>query len=169
MRKSPKAPWFASLDEVRARGAIAGFGEETPHRFLSNFTGPVEMYGIAFPAVEYAFVAAKLAPPQNHAARDAWKSEINSIIALPHPSQARSAGRRLKLRPDWHARNDEGLELREWVLLNLIRRKFAAPAFGEKLLASEKAMLIEFIRTDLPAPGCAKIKSNHVVVTFVPV
>jgi hypothetical protein len=27
----------------------------------------------------------------------------------------------------------------------------------------------EFSRTDLPAPGCAKIRSNQVVVRFVPV
>src|SRR5690606_15635251 len=26
-----------------------------------------------------------------------------------------------------------------------------------------------FIKTDLPPPGCAKIRSNHVVVTLVPV
>ena len=26
-----------------------------------------------------------------------------------------------------------------------------------------------FIKTDLPPPGCAKTRSNHVVVTFVPV
>jgi len=80
MTTPPRWP-FADFGDAAFAGAITGFDGE--HRFLSNFVGTVEMYGIPFRSLEAAFVAAKFATPPEGVARH-WLVEV--ARKMPHLS-----------------------------------------------------------------------------------
>src|SRR5690348_4795118 len=62
------------------------------NRFLSNFWPAEVIYeGITYPTAEHAYQAAKTLDPEQR----------KKIAALKTPSEAKTAGRSLKLRDDW--------------------------------------------------------------------
>lgn len=95
--------------------------------FLSNFwPSPIEWEGVAYPTVEHAFQAAKTLDP----AKRRW------IAALPYPADAKSAGQRVALRPDWE-------EVKTAIMAELLRLKFADPGLRALLLGTGDSALIE--------------------------
>lgn len=95
-------------------------------RFLSNFAhSPLEYEGIPYLNVEAAFQAQKT---MDMAERRAF-SELN-------PSEAKRKGRHVQLRPDWE-------EVKESIMLDLIRIKFSDPKLKQKLVMTQHATLIE--------------------------
>jgi ribA/ribD-fused uncharacterized protein len=105
--------------------AITEFDHDTA--FLSNFApSPVVWEGVAFPTVEHAFQAAKTLDPV----------ERRRIAALPHPADAKAAGRRVALRPDWEAVKTD-------IMAALLALKFSDPQLRAQLLATGEADLIE--------------------------
>lgn len=100
-----------------------------PHSFLSNFYPSVIVYGDAtgpWITVEHAFAAAKTT---DRAIRE-------RIRRMSTPGQAKAAGRSLILRPDWEAVKDA-------VMLDLLRLKFAIPTLNTLLLRTHPHALIE--------------------------
>lgn len=105
---------------------IESFSAE--YRFLSNFwPADVEFEGAPYPSVEHAYQAAKTLDP----------AERRRIAALPTPAEAKRAGRRLALRPDW--------EIAKFAVMEqCVRYKFTHHAdLREKLLATGDAELVE--------------------------
>ncbi len=95
--------------------------------FLSNFySSPVQFQGQTFPTVEHAFQAAKT---QDQAERDA-------ILRCSTPGRAKKKGRQVRLRPDWE-------EVKEGVMLGLLRQKFRNRALQNELLITGDGQLIE--------------------------
>ena len=98
-----------------------------PYEFLSNFwPSPLEWEGVAYPTVEHAFQAAKTLD----GAKRRW------IAALPYPADAKAAGQRVDLRPDWEA-------VKTGIMAELLRLKFADPDLRDQLLATGAAELVE--------------------------
>ena len=96
------------------------------YRFLSNFWPcEIEFEGLYFPSVEHAYVAAKTLDP-----------EIRKQFTSGSPGQVKRAGRLLKLRPDWD-------QVRERVMLELLREKFGFEPLKSKLLATGERPLVE--------------------------
>ena len=97
------------------------------YRFLSNFyEAPVAYNGLAYSNNEAAFQAQKAMDP-----------EVRKKIAAMGPSEAKRAGRRVALRPDWERVKDQ-------LMLDIVREKFAQnPDLAEKLLATGDAELVE--------------------------
>lgn len=100
------------------------FGE---HRFLSNFWAAPVMYdGMLFPNNEAAFQAAKCIEP----------ADREPFTAMP-PNEAKRAGRRVALRPDWE-------DVKLAVMEAVVRDKFSRnPTLGRKLLATGDKELVE--------------------------
>lgn len=95
--------------------------------FLSNFAPcKINMMGITFPTLEYAFQAAKT--------KDA--SKRRHIALLMTPGKAKRAGRELSLRSDW---NLVRVNVMEW----LLRQKFSQEPFKSQLIATGERELIE--------------------------
>ncbi len=100
---------------------------EGPHEFLSNFwPGSVEWEGVAYPTVEHAFQAAKTLDTEKRR----W------IAALPYPADAKAAGQRLELRPDWET-------VKTAIMADLVRLKFADPDLRARLRATGAAEIVE--------------------------
>lgn len=98
-----------------------------PYRWLSNFWHvPIEMDNMIYPSVEHAYQAAKTFDV----------SARMSIQALLKPGDAKRAGRKVDIRPDW-----ERVKLD--VMLSLLRNKFLDKTLRVKLLDTGDAMLIE--------------------------
>lgn len=96
------------------------------HAFLSNFHPvPVVFEGLEFPSVEHAYQAAKTVDP-------AERQRFLTGTA----AQAKRAGRKVTLRPDW-------AEVRLGVMERLVRQKFRRPELRELLLATGEAELVE--------------------------
>jgi ribA/ribD-fused uncharacterized protein len=96
-------------------------------RFLSNFfPSPVEFEGLTYPTVEHAFQAAKTL---NRAERERMRQ-------LASPGEAKRAGRRLTLRPDWE-------EIKLALMEQLVRQKFADAALRARLLKTWPRPLVE--------------------------
>lgn len=96
-------------------------------RFLSNFHScVVKVNDWTFPTLEHAYQAAKSENPHDWA----------YIRALSSPGQAKGAGRRLKMRPDW---DDIKIE----VMRELIEIKFSNPQLRQLLVNTGDAQLIE--------------------------
>lgn len=95
--------------------------------YLSNFHKcRVEFEGMVYPSVEHAFQAAKNPDP-----------EYRSLIAAAgSPVTTKRMGKKTQLRPDWE-------EVKEGIMLELLRSKFSDPVLREKLLATGDAELIE--------------------------
>lgn len=104
---------------------IDSFSKE--YEFLSNFYSQEITYdGIKYPTNEHAFQAAKTLDLE----------ERKVISSLPTPGQAKRAGRRVSLRPDWE-------EVKFDVMKEIVILKFINPALKEKLLATGDSELIE--------------------------
>ena len=104
-----------------------------PYAFLSNFfESPIEILidGRLYVAktVEHAFQAAKVIQYHN--------DEAVEIISAPTPGKAKRLGRRCHMRPDWD-------QVKDTVMLSLLRKKFADPVLAEKLLATGDEELVE--------------------------
>ncbi|MBK8631935.1 MAG: NADAR family protein [Sphingomonadales bacterium] len=106
-------------------GAIAGFFGD--YRFLSNFwLAPVPMYGATYPSVEHAYQAAK----------SSSADERLAMLRAAGSAAAKALGRRVTLRPDWEAAKTH-------FMLALVRRKFADPVLGNRLIATGHAAIFE--------------------------
>ena len=97
------------------------------YAFLSNFSpSEIEYEGIIYPTVEHAFQAAKTMD----------MAERQRIANLSTPGEAKRAGRRVALRPDWETIKDD-------VMYNCLCAKFKIPELREKLIATRKEWLVE--------------------------
>ena len=98
-----------------------------PHRFLSNFyPAPLVWEGRYFPTAEHAYQAAKC-----RRSDEAWK-----IQEAPGPGVAKRLGRKIELRADWD-------EVKERVMLEIVRAKFENADLRRRLIATGNAELIE--------------------------
>lgn len=98
-----------------------------PHRFLSNFyPARVRYGGVVFATTEHAYQAAKTCD----------RNEAMRISLLAKPGDAKRVGKTLALRPDWE-------QVKEPVMLELLRLKFALPNLRAMLLATGDAWLEE--------------------------
>lgn len=97
-------------------------------RFLSNFwPSPVTLGKITFPTAEHAYQASKTL---DQGARLA-------IAGLDTPGQAKRAGQKLQLRPDWE-------RAKKRVMLLVVLAKFMdSPDLIRRLVATEEAYLEE--------------------------
>ncbi len=98
------------------------------YRFLSNFWPATIVYeGVKYSTTEHAYQAAKSLDP---VIREA-------ISFLPYPSQAKKAGKGIKVRADWE-------EVKLQVMLDVLRLKFNSSEFLRlRLLATAPQELIE--------------------------
>ena len=110
--------------------AVPGITRFTgPHAFLSNFHPSVVYIGdnIAYPTAEHAFQAYKTSD----------MSQRIRIAQLPTPGEAKGAGRRVDLRPDWE-------QIKKQAMLRIVMAKFAHdPGLAAELCATGKAPLLE--------------------------
>ena len=98
-----------------------------PHRFLSNFyPAPLVWEGKYWPTAEHAYQAAKC-----RRSDQAWR-----IQEAPSPGAAKKMGRNVELRADWE-------EVKESVMLSIVRAKFENAYLRRLLLATGRAELIE--------------------------
>lgn len=96
-------------------------------RFLSNFSPSIIKYeGIEYPTIEHAFQAAKTLDV----------SLRQRIAEFKTPGESKRLGRQLKLRSDWE-------QVKDGIMLELVRLKFAIPELRDKLLLTGDAILIE--------------------------
>ncbi len=109
-----------------ASNVISSFKGE--HRFLSNFyPSPIRYGGYEYPTVEHAYQASKTLD----------LSEREMVRLQLTPGMAKSAGRRVTMRPDWERHK---VVFMEFFLLE----KFGDHLeLGTKLLATGDAELIE--------------------------
>lgn len=100
---------------------------QNEYRFLSNFyPSEVHLDGAVYPSVEAAFQAAKCLDPA-----------LRKPFETMNPSQAKRAGRRVDLRPDWD-------QVRIAVMTELVKDKFTRHAgLQTRLLATGNAELLE--------------------------
>ena len=97
------------------------------YAFLSNFYESPSTDGTSiFPTVEHYFQAAKTDTMQDYLA----------IARAKTPGESKRLGRRVHLRSDWE-------QVKDQVMLDALRKKFAIPELREKLLATGDANLIE--------------------------
>ena len=95
--------------------------------FLSNFyPSLIAVDGIMFPTVEHLFQAAKTVS----------LVEREKIAAAATPGQAKRLGRNVILCDNWE-------EIKDDVMLNALRLKFAILSLREKLLATGNEELVE--------------------------
>ena len=95
--------------------------------FLSNFYGASVFYdGLWYQNSEAAFQSAKTLDP-----------EMRKKFTAASPSQAKSMGRMVNLRPDWE-------QVKDGIMLEILRSKFApGTKCAERLLATGSLRLIE--------------------------
>lgn len=94
--------------------------------FLSNFYACLIDYeGQRYPSVEHAYQAAKTLDAEQR----------REIACAPSPGQAKRAGSRVTLRPDWEA-------IRAGVMSELLEKKFRDPELKTRLLATGDATLV---------------------------
>ncbi len=105
--------------------AISSFSGK--NRFLSNFwLCRVTFEGVEYDSTEHAYQAAKTVSEELRE----W------VRTAPSPGQAKKRAYRLTLRPDWD-------DVKEHVMLALLREKFKDPELRAKLLATGDAELVE--------------------------
>ena len=99
---------------------------EGEHRFLSNFW-PCDLWfeGLIYPSVEHAYVAAKTLDP-----------EIRKQFTHGSAGTVKRAGRLLQHRPGWY-------QVRESIMLSLLRSKFGREPLKSRLLKTGERPLIE--------------------------
>ena len=98
------------------------------YRWLSNFwPSPVLLDGLLYPTVEHAYQAAKTVLP----------NERTLIGSLATPGQAKRAGRKVTMRPDW-----EGMKID--IMTRLVEKKFLYhDALRIKLILTGDEKLVE--------------------------
>lgn len=97
------------------------------HSFMSNFYfSTVKYKGEVYKTVEHAFQAAKTANDE----------ERKHVQGAGTPGEAKKRGRKVELRSDWE-------EVKDDVMLELLRIKFSSEDMRDKLLATGTAKLIE--------------------------
>lgn len=106
--------------------AIKSFSGQ--YRFLSNFyPAKIVAQGKTWPSTEHLFQASKSTDPRD------WE-RIRSLLT---PSQAKRAGRNLKLRPEWDQKKIQ-------FMYKIVKMKFDQhPPLKKLLLATGKEELIE--------------------------
>jgi ribA/ribD-fused uncharacterized protein len=107
--------------ELTTPDRIWGFRGD--YRWLSNFY-PVRVKGQR--SVEHAYVAAKSTDPDFPLL----------IAATSSAGHAKRLGRKTKIRPDWH-------QVKEEVMLELLRLKFQDPHFAKLLLDTGNREIVE--------------------------
>jgi len=96
-------------------------------RWLSNFAeAPVVHDGVEYPTTEHAYQAAKTTD---------W-AERDAIHQCATPGRAKRMGREITMRPDWD-------DVKEAVMLDLTRQKYALPEYRERLLATGDREIVE--------------------------
>lgn len=96
------------------------------YHFLSNFyETPVCVYGIKYPNAEAAFQAQKCVLPEE---AEAFKTMS--------PQMAKRYGRMVQLKPNWE-------QIKDSVMLTVVRAKFKNPVLKDLLLNTGAAELIE--------------------------
>lgn len=113
--------------DFRVMEGITDFTGE--YAFLSNFwLAPVMMPdAITYPSGEHAFQAQKTT----------YTRERQRIAALPAPGEAKGAGRRVQLRPDWE-------RIKKQVMLRVVLAKFCHdPELARLLCETGPAPLAE--------------------------
>lgn len=97
------------------------------YRWLSNYSGsPITVDEITYPTVEHAFQAMKTSDV----------TEKRKIAAVNNPALAKQMGRAVKLREDWE-------EVKNQVMLDILRLKFSDPDLAKLLAATGDAKLAE--------------------------
>lgn len=98
------------------------------YRFLSNFWNhPVTYENATYPNNEAAFQAAKCAHP----------AQKKMFETMYNPGEAKRAGRRVQLRPDWE-------DVKVDIMTEIVRAKFAPGTdLAKKLLDTGDAELVE--------------------------
>jgi len=100
------------------------------NEFLSNFYPcSIESEGLIYKTTEHAFQAAKTS--------DIAKRE--EIRDADTAGKAKRLGRKVDLRKDWE-------EVKDDIMLTVLREKFKQQDLREKLLATENAVLVESTR-----------------------
>lgn len=104
-----------------------------PYAFLSNFAGcSIELDGEEYDSVEHAFQAAKTLD----------ENERYIVRSAIWPRDAKRAGRRVTLRPDWE-------QIKVEVMWSLVWQKFTRPDrrgrnyFADRLLDTQLEVLVE--------------------------
>jgi N-glycosidase YbiA len=116
------------------------------HRFLSNFW-PVEIHlgGLIFPTLEHAYQACKTLDP----------AERRMIASLATPGQAKRAGKKLTMAPDFDSS-------KLIIMKKLLIIKFSNQQLREKLLATGDQEIIEDNNWGDTFWGtCNGVGSNH--------
>ena len=104
---------------------VEGFFEH--FRFLSNFMYvDVTLDGLAYMSTEHAYQAAKTLVPE----------EREKIRAAKSSGAAKKFGKSVTKRDDWD-------EVKESIMLDLLRQKFAQDPYRQLLLATGEALLEE--------------------------
>lgn len=104
---------------------ITSFSDK--YRFLSNFyPSKVLLDDVEYPTVEHAFQAAKTD----------WIYERQSIKDAETPNKAKKLGRKVTLRSNWE-------DIKEKVMEDLVRQKFANVELRNLLLDTNDSQLIE--------------------------
>lgn len=97
------------------------------YKFLSNFSlDPVLYEERWYDTSEHAFQAAKAAS----------NAEKLYVAMAQGPGHAKSRGRRVSLRPDWE-------EVKDQIMLDILRSKFSQDPLKQQLLATGEEELIE--------------------------
>jgi hypothetical protein len=97
------------------------------YRFLSNFYPCTITYeGIEYPTTEHAYQASKTLDQERR----------KYISQLETASQAKRAGKNVKMRSDWE-------EVKVDVMYDICKLKFTKPNFAQKLLVTGHQELVE--------------------------
>lgn len=128
-------------------------GFKGPYRFLSNFwLCNIMLDGLWFPSVENAYQAAK-----------SYDREYRCALMDLSPSNAKAAGRKVKLRGDWEANKNE-------VMYFLLVQKFRYPDLRQALLATGDAYLEETnFHGDQYWGVCKGVGANHLGIMLMQV
>lgn len=115
-----------SVYKATSQGIIASFDGE--HSFLSNFyEDAFDCGGKMVPTAEHAFQAQKTADPLQR----------QLVLSMTTPGQAKRAGRKVDLRPNW-------LEVRVSIMRQILAYKFAAGTpLANKLISTYPKHLVE--------------------------
>lgn len=98
-----------------------------PWYFLSNFFPcPVSIKGEGYSSVEHAYQASKCVYPEDR----------KRVRLAESAGQAKRLAEQCEHRSDW-------FEVRDQIMLDLLRQKFAAPPLQQELLRSGTARLVE--------------------------
>lgn len=118
------------LQPFVSQGTIQAFSGK--YGFLSNFHvhGSIAYSGLDFNTVEAAFQAQKVDMTV------LGSIETKASFQRLNASDAKRLGRRVKLRSDWE-------QIKDQVMLDLLRLKFAMPLYANSLLSTGTAVLIE--------------------------